>query len=165
MLAAYWSITWPAFVGAFLLLALAPIFQAGPVPEIQTGNNLWLSAILASIFFFALEAPLTQRLIRKKYRSFRIYAIGRNETRKRTLSFREMLSVALWVTAPQVLWMLLASSIVWLWAPKISPEGARSVSTIALWTRFLFVGPYALDFALRVEYATFHFETNAIRYP
>jgi hypothetical protein len=160
-MAAYWSITWPAFAGFFLLLFLEPFFSIGVRQETQ---NLWLTTLLANLFFFALEALLAQRLIRKKYRSFRIYAIRKDGARKGALSFREMLSVALWVSAPQFLWMLLAASIIWLGGKNLSPQAARSISTIALWTRFLFVGPYALDFALRVEYSTFHFETNAMRY-
>src|SRR5258708_2360894 len=70
-IAAYWSISWPALASSALLVFL--ITKDYSVDRLLENQNF--VAIGSGLFFFLIQALLTRRLVRKDYRTFRIYVI------------------------------------------------------------------------------------------
>jgi hypothetical protein len=158
--AAFWSISWPAWVASFtlalLVTSLYPVSDlAQHLPAISLGGNL---------LFFGIQAVLTRRLVRKNYRSFRVEILRDDGRPSRMLSVRQAIHVWLWILAPQLALLLSSSLIVWWYGAKIPPETVRSISSLTLWLRFLVVGPYAVDLALRAKYAGFRLQAYGFRY-
>jgi hypothetical protein len=158
--AAYWSISWPAWIGSFVVVIL---FTSGYSVDLLQ-ENFSIIAIGGNLTFFAIQALLTGRLVRKNYRSFRVYVVRDVGTQSRNLSIREAVSVWLWILGPQLALLLLVSLVVWFWGTKLPPDTVRGFSSMALWLRFLVVGPYAVDLALRVKYPAFRLQAHGFRY-
>ena len=65
-------------------------------------NRLPLVYVVYWVVHDGGQALLTQRLTRKNYHSFRVYALREDGTRTRKLSLFEGLRVWLWIFAPQL---------------------------------------------------------------
>jgi hypothetical protein len=158
--AAFWSISWPAWIGSMGLVIL--LTSGYSVDLLQ--DNFSVIALGGNLAFFAIQALLTRRLVRKNYRSFRVYVIRGDGSKSRELSIREAVSVWLWILGPQFALLLLVSVVVWFWGAKLPSETVRGFSSMSLWLRFLVVGPYAVGLALRPKYPTFRLAANGFRY-
>jgi hypothetical protein len=149
--AAYWSISWPAWVAAgFAVMLFRRYFVdhlRGPV--IALGGNL---------AFFAIQTILTRRLVRKNYHGFRVDVLREDGQRTRGLSMREASRVWLWILGPQLALFLIASLIVSWPGATLRPETVSAINTWSLLLRFLMVGPYAVHLALRAQYPRFRLQ-------
>lgn len=142
--AAYWSISWPAWVASFILVDL---FR----------DSVFVIP-LKNLAFFGVQAVLTHRLVRKNYRSFRVDVVRDDGQRSRRLSMREATMVWLWILAPQLAFILILSVVFWGYRAKLPPEIVRGIPSWSVLLEFLVVGPYAVDLALRAKYAGFRLE-------
>ena len=103
---------------------------------------------------------LTPRLVRKNYRAFRVYVVRENGQTTRSLSLPEASRVWLWIAAPEVAFYLLASLLI----ARLSPETASAISSLALWIRFLLIGPFGVGIAVRAKYYGFRLEASGYNY-
>lgn len=158
--AAFWSISWPAWIGSMGLIAL---LTSGYSVELLR-DNFSLIALGGNLTFFVIQAFLTRRLVRKNYRSFRVYVVRGDGSRSRNLSMREAISVWLWVLGPQLALLLLVSVVLGFWGAKLPPDTVRAFSSLSLWLRILVIGPYAVGLALRAKYPAFRLEAHGFRY-
>lgn len=156
-LAAYWSITWPAWLVPFLLAFLLVPF------EFLESHLTWISTG-ETLLFFAIQALLTQRLVRKNYRSFRLAVVRDSGPQSRALTVREAFRVWLWILGPQLAFVLAFSILLSWYSSRIPAETFRSISSASLWLRFLVVGPYAVGLAVRAEYPGFRLHAYGQRY-
>src|SRR5258707_9088418 len=83
--AAFWSISWPAWIGSMGLVIL--LTSGYSIDLLQ--DNFSIIAVGGNLAFFAIQALLTRRLARKNYRSFRLYVVHDDGTQSRKLSIRE----------------------------------------------------------------------------
>jgi hypothetical protein len=158
--AAYWSISWPSWVASFIMaFGLTSRYRVDELPA-----HLPVIALAGHLAFFVIQAVLTRRLVQKNYRSFRVGVLCENGQQDRRLSMREAGSVWLWILGPQLALLLIASVLVWWYGAKLPPETVRSISSLSLWLRFLVVGLYAVDLALRVNYSGFRLQAYGYRY-
>ena len=149
--AAFWSISWPAWIGSMALVIL--LTSGYSVDLLQ--DNFSVIALGGNLAFFGIQALLTRRLVRKNYRSFRVYVVRGDGSKSRNLSIREAGSVWLWILGPQFALLLLVSVVVWFWGAKLPSDTVGGFSSMSLWLRFLVIGPYAVGLALRQKYPTF----------
>ena len=153
-LAAFWSITWPALVG---FLVLFSGYSPGLFQEHLFAN------VGAKLAIFGMQAILTRRLVRKNYRSFRVYVVREGGERTRRLSIRETASVWLRIFMPQLVYYLLWF-VIYLWGrTKIPLDTLRAISEIGVWLQIFFVGPYGVDLAVRAKYPTFRLQPYGLR--
>ena len=160
LVSAFWSIYWPAWLGSFLLLSLIPIVASAGV----LNNHLTALGIAENLTLFGLQALLTRRLVRKNYRSFRVYVVRTDKQLDRKLSVRETAAVWFWIAWPQIAVYLLLSLVVGLWRGELAPEVVRGISSLSMWLRFLVVGPCAVALALRATYRGFSLQAYGLRY-
>jgi hypothetical protein len=158
--AAFWSISWPAWIGSLTLVIL--FTSAYSVDLLQ--DKFSIIALGGNLAFFGIQALLTRRLVRKNYRSFRVYAVRDGGIQSRDLSIREAVSVWLWIFGPQLALLLLVSLVVGFGGAKFSPDTVRRFSSMSLWLRFIVVGPYAVGLALRAKYSAFRLQARGFRY-
>jgi hypothetical protein len=152
-LAAYWSVSWPPWISTIVMAVLV----AGPAVTRHT-------ALAATHPFFGIQALLIPRLVRHDYRTFRVYTIRDDGRQDRTLSMREAVLVWVWMLGPQLALLLGSSLLVWWYGPKLPPQTVQSISSLALWLRFLAVGPYSIGLALRARYPGFRLQAYGFRY-
>jgi hypothetical protein len=160
MLAAFWSISWPAWILSVVIVILSTSGYSVDVLQ----YNLSLLAIGGNLVFFAVQALLTRRLVRKNYRSFRLYVVRDHGSTSRDLSMREAFAVWRWILWPQLALLLLTSVVVWLWGANLPPDSSHSLSSLSQWLRFGVVGPYGLGLALRRQYPDFRLRAHGFRY-
>ena len=114
-------------------------------------------AILGQLSFFSIQAVLTRRLVRKNYRSFCVYAVRGDGDRNRSLSMSEAVRIWFWLLSPQLA-LVLVQLIFWRYSAKLPDEALRLISSLALWLRFLCVGPYGVHLALKATYPGFRLQ-------
>jgi hypothetical protein len=158
--AAFWSISWPAWIGS---VALVILFTSGYSVDVLQ-DNFSIVALGGNLAFFGIQAVLTRRLVRKNYRSFRVYVVREGGAQSRDLSLREAASVWLRIFGPQLAFLLFTSLVVGFWRTKLPTDTVRGLSSMSLWLRFLVIGPYAVNLALRVKYPTFLLQAYGFRY-
>lgn len=141
-----------------------PILLTSGFPIDQVQNNLSSLALGSNLLFFVTQALLTGRLVRKNYRSFRVYVVRHDGEKSRTLSMREIVSVWLWIFWPQCAFVLITSVIILFWDESLAADTVRGLSSWSLLIRHLVVGPYAVGFALRAQYKAFRLEAHGFRY-
>jgi hypothetical protein len=156
-LSAFWSISWPAWIVSFLV-----VFLLGYSGDLLR-QDFSIIAVGGNLAFLGIQALLTPRLVRKNYRSFRVYVVREDGTQSRKMSIPEAVSVWLWILWPQFAFLLLVSLVVWSLGSK-APDVVRGFSTMLAWFRVLVVGPYAVGLAVRVKYAAFRLEARGFRY-
>ncbi len=158
--AAFWSISWPAWIGSTgLVILFTSSYSADRLLD-----NFSVIALGYNLGFFAIQALLTRRLVRKNYRSFRLYVVRDDGSKSRALSMREAVSVWLWILGPQLALLVLSSLAVWRCGTKLPPDTVREFASIPLWLQLLVVGPYAAGLALRSKYPAFRLEAHGFRY-
>lgn len=153
--AAYWSISWPAWLAShFSVILLQNAYS------IQDRFN-W---IVATATFFGIQCILTQRIVRKNYRSFRVGVHRDDDRPSRKLTVGEASLVWLWILGPQLAFFLAVSLLIGLYGAKIPPEIGGGIPSWSRLLQFLVVGPYAVDLALRVKYQGFRLQPYGYRF-
>lgn len=133
-----------------------------PIDFLQ--ENSFVLALGAHLAFFAIQALLTPRLVRKNFRSFHLYVLREDGSKGRKLSIRDALSVWQWIFVPQLAFFVLASLAVSFLETRVAPDAVRGFSSLALWLRVLLIGPYAIGLALRRKYPSFRLQANGFRH-
>jgi hypothetical protein len=145
--AAYWSISWPAWIGFCALGVSSPPYLA-----------YYLLA------FFGIQAILCRRLVRKNYESFRVYVIREDGGKGRSLSMAEGLVIWLWIFAPQFAFFVIFNMGAEQ-ASKFLPDMMVVLLLPLLFLLlFLAVGPYAVGLAMRRGYHAFRLQAYSLRY-
>jgi len=158
--AAYWAISWPAYVASFVALAV----PASTLPLEGLAAHAVGMSLMAFVAFFGVQALLARRLLRKKFRTFRIDVIRDDGHRSRELSMRESIRIWLWIFGPQLALSLVFSVLLQTYGNRLQPETVRALPSLSVWLRFLLVGPYAIDLALRAKYRGFRLQAYGYRY-
>lgn len=159
-LAAFWAISWPALLASFVNTFLINAF----IPFRNLMGDLRVLSITAGVSFFAVQAMLVPRLVRKNYRTFRIVVARENEQESGDLSVGEALRVWLWILSPQLALLLITYLATGWYGSRLPPETIRSISSLSLWLRFLAVGPYSISMALGAKYPGFRLVAHGFRY-
>lgn len=159
-IAVFWSLSWPAFLVMWLFGMIAGWWLPPTPPRPTRGPSPWIS-LLGTGVFFAVQAVLTHRLVRKNYRSFRVAVLRETGERTRRVSTREALAIWLWIAGPQVALILTGGVLVSFYR---SPDLAKTIDALYLWLCFLLVGPYAVGLALRARYSRFKLQPLAVRH-
>jgi hypothetical protein len=158
--AAFWSISWAAWIATFSTGFAATAFLSNA----RFRENLFLISVSENVAFFLIQAILTRRLVSKDYRSFRVYVLRSDGHESRSLSLREGVQVWFWILGPQLAVLLTTSLIAWWYAARLPNQTIQSISSLSLWLRFLVVGPYAVDLAIRAQYVGFRLQAYGFRY-
>lgn len=158
--AAYWSISWPAWIGSLALVLVST--SSYPVNVLE--GNLSLVALAGNLAFFGIQAILCHRLVRKNYRSFRVYVIREDGTKGRSLSMVEGAVIWLWIFTPQLAFLVLASLLIRFGQRQLPLETVRGLASLSLWLRFLAVGPYAVGLAMHRKHHGFMLQAYGLRY-
>jgi hypothetical protein len=87
--AAFWSISWPAWIGS---VALVILITSGLTVDVLQ-DNFSTVALGGDFAFLAIQALLIPGLVLKNYRSFRVNVVRKDETLSRSLSIKEAASV------------------------------------------------------------------------
>jgi hypothetical protein len=121
-------------------------------------------SVMAHLSFFLTQVLLIRRLVTKRYCCFRVTISRDDGASGQTLSFRESIRVALSVLWPQVVFLLVVSSFIHWQRSNLDERAVMGFSSVSLWSRFLFVGPYAVALALRKKYSAFRLQAYGQRY-
>jgi hypothetical protein len=158
--AAFWLVAWPSWILSFASVAV--VTSGWSVADLVAHSGA-MSAI-ANVVFLAVQAFLVRRMIRKKYRSFRLVVVRTDGSTTSTLSLRDVLHVWVKIIWPQVAF-LVAVWIVLMWqGSDITEETTRAISTLSLWGRLLVVGPFGVYCAVPADYRTFRLEAVGQRF-
>lgn len=122
-----------------------------------------LISVGGNFVFFAVQALLTPRLVRKNYRSFRVSVFREDGVQERHLSIREACLVWAWIFIPQMV-LMVTVSVIGLFGESLPPGMVRSLSGLSQWVRSVLVGPYAVGLALRMKYPGFRLQGYGYRY-
>jgi membrane protease YdiL (CAAX protease family) len=153
-LAAYWAISWPASVASVVFAFVhVSFFEINDV--IAYGALFGLGA---DLLFFTIQAALTPRLVRKRFRHFRIAVIRDDRSGERLLAPREALSVWFRIVAPQIALYVALGIFVYWFGEGLHPQAARSLSSLASWLKYLVVGPFGIALALKTDYGSFRLQ-------
>src|SRR5579862_3025948 len=101
-LAAYWAISWPAWV---LSMSLPGFLTVGYTVDEALSRRIALE-VITNVSFFVVQLLCTQRLVRKNFRSFRIEVLREDGQRYRRLSLSDSTLVWLWIMGPQLAFIL-----------------------------------------------------------
>jgi hypothetical protein len=158
-IAAFWAISWPAWIAVMAATFLFNGFTSQNL--LQTHRTAMTWGVKAA--FFVFQAFFTRRLVRKNYRSFRVYVVTPDGTQVRRLSFRQAISVLLWIVAPQAAVMVSMSVVFGFWGAQLSEEVRQQINSIFLWLQFLLIGPYGVGLALSARYRGFRLQPRSVR--
>lgn len=124
-----------------------------------------LSAASATAFlvFFGVQALLTRRLFRKKFRTFRLAVLRDDGSETSEPSWNEAYRVWLWIFGPQLALSLVLSVLLRFYGDRLDPEVLRSLYSLSMWLRFLVVGPYAIHLAVCARYRGFRLQAFSHR--
>ena len=149
--AAYWSIAWPSGVVSSVLIYLLTLSWSADAPIVV----FQLAGILAYFLYLIAQAFFVRRLVRKRYRSFRIEVARKGANCEPELSMAEIMKIWFQLAWPQAaLYFLVAAIAVWFSARN--PQGAFGGSGLFLPLNMLVVGPTAAGHAIRKHYPGFH---------
>ena len=150
-MAAFWSIWWPSATASLLLMMA--ITAAFPLDLLDL--EVWRIRFAGSILSLVCQAFFVPRLVRKKYRTFRVGVLRDGILSSPALSMSETVQVALRIIWPQAA-VIAIEVLVQIWLSGSPHRSAvQLVSPICYLARFFVVGPYALSFALRSDYRGF----------
>ncbi len=160
LLAAYWSIAWPSGAAASALLFVATLSWPADTPSII----FQLAGLIVYFAWLICQALFVRRLVRKRYRSFRIEVRREDSAAPTRLAMADTLQFWFRLAWPQaaLLFLLVGVSI----AGTSDPNGEirQGWSGLLLPANLLIVGPYALGFAIRNDYPTFRLLAYGQRY-
>ena len=158
--AAFWLLAWPSFLISFALLSV--LSMGWTVVGLRTHAELlaWTSAIS----FLFCQGILIRRMVRKKYRSFRLEIIRENTSGTASLTTAEVARVWLKIIWPQVVFLVAVWLMQFLLADRLNEDTTRAISTLSLWGRILVVGPFGIYCAVPADYPGFRLEAFGQRF-
>ncbi|HJZ97636.1 MAG TPA: hypothetical protein VKE70_14100 [Candidatus Solibacter sp.] len=135
-LAASWSVVWPGFLCSMMIVLT--ISSNWSLEKLEH-QSFWLG-IVAAITYLAAQIPFASRLVRKRYRSFRIVAESAEGVDMGRLALRGALPVAVCLLVPQAVFIVATSSVLSLFAYRLDAQTYQSLGSLSLWLRILVVG-------------------------
>jgi hypothetical protein len=167
-LSAFWSVSWPAWIGSWLLVMLAIGLASNSfLGDHRSGIAIGI-ALARQILFFGFQAILSRRLFTKNYQTFLVHVIRDDGHQSRKLSYREGASVWLWMLVPQLAIVLLPTLnvVMWFgwWGTKPPALTSVVLNVIFPLLHLFVVGPYAVGIALRAQYRAFRLQAHGFRY-
>ena len=154
---AFWSISWPAWLASFIPVTL--LTNGSSAEQIEADRGL--TFLVAQFTFFAFQSILTRRLVRKRYRSFRVEMIRDSDQHSGRFTTREAWLVWLRILWPQLLSLVLCSLIVWR-SGNQPPE--RSFGSLWVLVNFFVAGPIGVGAAMRASYSGFKLQGYGWRF-
>jgi hypothetical protein len=159
-LAAFWLLAWPSWLISFALLMALTL--GWTVVGLRTHAEIlgWVTALS----FLLCQGTLVRRMVRKRYRSFRLEVVRKDASETATLTTADAAHIWLKIVWPQVVF-LVAVWLTQLWlGSRLSADTTRAISTLSLWGRILVVGPFGIYCAVSAEYPTFRLEAIGQRF-
>ncbi len=157
--AAYWAISWPALLATLLFLFIGAIVMQGN----DVRSELSAASAAGFLTYFGVQALLTRRLFRKKFRTFRLEVLRDDGSRTSEPSWSEAYRVWLWIFGPQLALSLALSVLLRFYGDRLPHDLLRSLNSISMWLRFLVVGPYAIHLAVQARYRGFRLKAFSYR--
>jgi hypothetical protein len=158
--AASWLISWPSWLGSFVFVSA--VSYGWSVADLSAHRSV-LSA-LANLAFLVFEGLLVRRMIRKRYRSFRLTVVREDGSTSNTLSPGEIMRVWLRIIWAQVGFLVAVWVLLYFQGTNASADVTRTMSTLSLWGRILVVGPFGIYCAVPAEYPSFRLEAFGQRF-
>jgi hypothetical protein len=162
---AFWSFSWPAWIGSWLIVLLLASFYSNSFLEDHITGIAVIIGLAREIVFFGFQAILSRRLFTKNYQTFRVHVLRDDGQQTRQLSFREGVSVWLRMLFPQLVIDLLPSLGAGLWwGTNLPPHVGSFVRVFSPLLQLLVVGPFAVGLAVRAHYRGFRLRAHGFRY-
>jgi hypothetical protein len=151
LLAASWSISWPCWIASIAFVAVAQETKSGYAFLLNPLNRFLVSQAIM------LVGPglLLFRLVRKRYRSFRIRVLHDGAESDSRLTFSEQLQLWFQWIFPQLMFVLamqLVSSV------SLSAGATEVLNELAIGIRFLIVGPLSIRRVVMAKYSGFRLQ-------
>jgi hypothetical protein len=158
--AAFWLIAWPSwFISFTLLMFLTSAWVAiGPIAHAE------LLAWASALSFLFCQALFVQRMVRKRYRSFRLEVVREGGSGGGSLTAAEAAQVWLKIIWPQVAFLIAIWLVQLALASRLTADTTRAISTLSLWGRVLVVGPFGIHCAVPADYRGFRLEAFGLRF-
>ncbi|HYL75183.1 MAG TPA: hypothetical protein VEU96_13315 [Bryobacteraceae bacterium] len=157
--AAFWSIAWPSLIVAFILFT----FGLGRVSADQP-LRLFFVGTMAKAAYLVVQGLLTVRLVRKRYRSFRIEVERNDGTSSRRLLAEEVVLAWLQIIWPQVLLGVLLDLVVLLLGDNLEELTVRALSSVSIWGNIFVAGPFGVYMATKMKFRGFRLRVYGQRY-
>jgi len=122
-------------------------------------DNPLQTFLVGNLAFGVLGLLLVHRLVRKNYRSFRIWVVRPDGLRSRNLSMHELCLVWLYIVLVDVALVVAVDLFAWMMGFLYLLQG----SALSLLLRSLLTGPLALGSALRTRYPGFRLQASGRR--
>jgi hypothetical protein len=126
-------------------------------------SELSAASTTAFLVYFGVQALLTRRLFRKKFRTFRLAVLRDDGSETSEPSWSEAYRVWLWIFGPQLALSLALSVLLRFYGDRLDPDTLRSLSSLSMWLRFLVVGPFAIHLAVSARYNGFRLQAFSPR--
>jgi hypothetical protein len=139
LIAAHWSVCWPATLAAFLVLALVGLLWE--IDDLQ--GQLDFLSLLAKAIYLVVQAAVLPRLFKKDYRTFFLAPIAAPLLRLVT----QRLILA------QIFLAILVSILTFFLFTSDSQESLSRLNSLLRIAEVLLIGPAALRFALQAKHA------------
>jgi hypothetical protein len=152
--AAFWSVAWPGWLaGALLAFALTSGLTPRDLPR-----RMFTLSVISNVVILLVQVPMIYRLVHKQYRSFRVQVLRPDQGADQELSFREALGIWVQIIWPQLLFVVGVGVLLF-----ITPQVINPIQSLLQLTRFLLVGPAAIQFALNANYSGFRLQAYGQR--
>jgi hypothetical protein len=157
--AAFWSIAWPSLVVAFLLFTFGLDHVSADQPL-----RVFFLGMTAKAAYLIFQGLLTIRLVRMRYRSFRIEVERNDGTSSRRLLANEVFLAWLQIIWPQVLLGVLLDLLVLLLGDNLEELTIRALSSVSIWGNIFVAGPFGVYMATKMKFRRFRLRVYGQRY-
>lgn len=149
--AAFWLLAWPSWLISFVLL----MFLTTAWTVVGLRKHAELLAWASALSFLLCQAVFVPRMLRKRFRSFRLDVLRKDGSSSATLSASEIARVWWKIILPQIVFLLAVWLLQVLLRDRLSADTARTIPTLSLWCRVLAVGPFGIYCAVPADYPGF----------
>jgi hypothetical protein len=149
LIAAHWSVCWPAGLAMFLVLAL--VTSLWEVDELQ--GQLGFLSVLAQAVYLLVQAAALPRLFKKSFRSFFLATIDSSGATSRSIPAPLLRLVTLRFILAQIALTLLFSILSAFFITGDSMETLRRFTSLLRLANILLIGAAVLHFSLQARHA------------
>jgi hypothetical protein len=158
--AAFWLLAWPSWLISFVLLMVLTTGWTALGPRTHAEVLAWASALS----FLLCQGIFVPRMLRKRYRSFRLEIVRKSGSGTPTLTTAEVARVWLRIVWPQVAFLVAVWFLQFSLADHLNADTIRVIPTLSLWGRILVVGPFGIYSAVPADYPEFRLEALGQRF-
>ena len=131
----------------------------GGTAEEKAGRVFYLT-LASNVVFFTGQVLCLPRLLRKKYRTFRVVLVRDNGDTNPRLQPAEVGRLSLRILWPQIAFVVAVTAVVTRPDSSLGEANLRALSSLARWMQFLLIGPLSLRLALDAHYPAFRLVTH-----